>query len=758
MSEPVEPTPDNEQAIAFLKKWQAPWLLIAVDPERKAKLQGQTFHPGQYKEMLAWLTYWNGKRNLYFSVNPPRRDLITKADKSEVLCVCAFHVDIDPREGLDHVAERERILKALQAYSPPPSIIIDSGGGYQGFWLLEQIVELESDADIAGMEAYNRKLEKDLGGDHCFNVDRIMRLPGTVNLPDAKKKKKGRVKALASLISAEWSMPYKLEQFNQWKEPEKPKVDKEAVKRPKREPVEWTRRVIEHGPDHEGPRHYGGDRSKAVYAVCCSLVRSGWSDDEIVAVLTDKRNGISEHVRDQSNPPQYARRQAARARDKVGSEFAENDKGAIITNQPNIRLALAKLEVTLTYDEFARRPMVEGPEGEPLRTLNDDDITRLYLMVDEVFGFRPKVEYFWDVVLNEARAASFHPVRNYLDSLKWDGEKRLDTWLTEYGGAPDSDYTRAIASIILIAAVRRIRQPGCKFDEMLILESPQGLNKSSALAVLARKEDWFSDSLPLDADDKEIIEVLSGKWIVEAPEMKGLRGQKVEHLKAMLSRRVDRARLSYQRTTSEVPRQCVIIATTNSKNYLRDITGNRRFWPTKVERFRLPELRQDCDQLWAEAAQREANGESIRLSPDLYDAAMAQQEERLIGDPWVGTLEQALGPYEHGRILSADVWTILNIPPGMQSQDHNGRMGDAMREMGWERVKYSLAGKTRWHYAKGTSNQRYVRIIVSRDSFGRLELSLSTDLDRDHVRTIDSVNSSDAMPKAHGDDEFGIPS
>jgi predicted P-loop ATPase len=140
-----------------------------------------------------------------------------------------------------------------------------------------------------------------------------------------------------------------------------------------------------------------------------------------------------------------------------------------------------------------------------------------------------------------------------------------------------------VGRLWLVAAVRRIREPGCKFDEMLVLESPtQGLDKSSALAALAVKDDWFTDQLPLNADDKKVIETLAGRWIVEAAE-----------LKAFLSQRIDRARMSYGRLVTEVPRQCVIVGTTNDDAYLRDSTGNRRFWPVKIDRFDLAALRRD---------------------------------------------------------------------------------------------------------------------------------------------------------------------
>ena len=135
----------------------------------------------------------------------------------------------------------------------------------------------------------------------------------------------------------------------------------------------------------------------------------------------------------------------------------------------------------------------------------------------------------------------------------------------------------AVGALILIAAVRRIRQPGCKFDEMLVLESPQGTDKSQALRVLAINNDWFSDYLPLNAKPQLVIEMLHGRWIVEAGELTGLKKADIEHLKAFLSRQIDRSRMAFGRLLKEYPRQCVIFGSTNLTEYLRDTTGNRRF-------------------------------------------------------------------------------------------------------------------------------------------------------------------------------------
>jgi predicted P-loop ATPase len=160
-----------------------------------------------------------------------------------------------------------------------------------------------------------------------------------------------------------------------------------------------------------------------------------------------------------------------------------------------------------------------------------------------------------------------------------------------------------------------------KKDEIVVLESPQGLHKSSALAVLARNPAWFADNFSLNCSAKEALEQLQGKWIVELAEMRGMRKADVDALKAFIASCRDRARPAYGRHSIDQPRQCVFFGSTNSARYLRDATGNRRFWPIAIREFDLERLRRDVDQLWAEAAGVEASGESLFLDPRLYEAA-----------------------------------------------------------------------------------------------------------------------------------------
>ena len=255
---------------------------------------------------------------------------------------------------------------------------------------------------------------------------------------------------------------------------------------------------------------------------------------------------------------------------------------------------------------------------------------------------------------------------------------------------------------------------------MVVLEHEvQGTDKSSALATLAVRDEWFSDDLPLNVEGKQVIESLRGRWIVEAGEMSGMKRTDIAHIKALLSRTVDRARLAYGRIVSEVPRQCVIAGTTNDQEYLRDTTGNRRFWPVRCKRFDVAALRRDRDQLWAEAAAREASGVSVRLPPALWPIAGVQQAQRLTRDPWLEALQEAGLEDMSGKISMGAVWKILDVRGGQQGQEQSRRVGDAMRVLGWQRPNSArtvkINGELVSGFVKGEKPWRTVDVWRSKE-------------------------------------------
>jgi predicted P-loop ATPase len=374
-----------------------------------------------------------------------------------------------------------------------------------------------------------------------------------------------------------------------------------------------------------------------------------------------------------------------------GTDFIEDSKGRILTgSQENVLQALEKLDVKLAFDMFSQKATIDysGNGSGPYRgALADPIVRQVWLEVDTKFKFRPPKDFFFDVVENTAGQNKFHPVLDYLKTLEWDKVPRIEEWLIKSAGAADMPYVRAVSRLVLIAACRRVSQPGCKFDEMVVLESAtQGLMKSTALRTLCPKEEWFSDDLPLNVDAKQIVERTLGKWIIEASDLSGMHASQVEHLKGMLSRQVDGpVRLAYARMPVEQPRQFIIIGTTNSYNYLTDSTGNRRFWPIRIQGFNVEWIRENRDQLWAEAFFREQQGESIRLDPSLYEIATYQQQRRRIEDPWEEKLGEAFPEDKEHRLTLEEAWGPLSLSIDRRDQKAKRRMLEAMNALGFTR-------------------------------------------------------------------------
>ena len=338
--------------------------------------------------------------------------------------------------------------------------------------------------------------------------------------------------------------------------------------------------------------------------------------------------------------------------------------------------ALAGCNLQFGFDELSQRAVVRAERlpwsVDAGREVNDDfvRIVRFYLL--EQFQRDFSKENVFEACMTLAATSPFNPVNEYLDELEWDGTKRLDTWLIDYLGAENVPLNREIGRLVMIAAVRRARKPGTKFDQVLILEGKQGTGKSSALQILGGE--WHSDADLGPVESKEASIGLQGCWIFELGEMTAMGRSEIEALKAFLSRNADRYRAPYERALKSVPRRCVFIGTTNADGYLRDATGNRRFWPVRTGEIDLEKLKANRDQLWAEAAAAEASGESLELRPALREVASEAQQSRLIDDPWKDTLADFLqGSGEtrvHTTTLLPELWAAESASGQAPSRGH----------------------------------------------------------------------------------------
>ena len=422
------------------------------------------------------------------------------------------------------------------------------------------------------------------------------------------------------------------------------------------------------------------DRSAGCFSVAMAMLRAKYSEDTIMTVLTDKSlylgNVAYEHAKTQN------RARAARwikdysiqkARTQVDAayifdcevEYTELTDEEVKANEEelkkttnwmysldrsqskdglgSIKPSLYNAEIIfknavgedmVTYDAFTMRESygVHTPwGGRPGDTIDDSELVKMKLWLAQDYGTEPNVNTVNEAVDVIGKQNAYHPVREYLDSLDWDGTPRIDTWMRDLLGVDMPEpYLSEVSRKFLIAAVARIMDPGVKFDHMVVFQGKQGLGKSSIGSILATPK-WFSDNLSKDLSDKDAALGLVGIWITEMAELSSMRKNEVEVVKAFITRQIDKFRPPYGRRTIEAPRQNIFFGTTNADEFLTDNTGNRRFWPVKVESVNFEGLHKWRDQLWAEAVYKYyIVGEQLYLSKEAEKQVAELHEDRMV--------------------------------------------------------------------------------------------------------------------------------
>ena len=347
-----------------------------------------------------------------------------------------------------------------------------------------------------------------------------------------------------------------------------------------------------------------------------------------------------------------------------------NDQKKIIPNLANVLVALREapeLVDAFAFDEMAQAKLLRcrlpaAPTGKPggdgpfPRPVRDEDLSQLQEWLQYCGLPRIGQMTVHQAVAQRARELSFHPLRQWLDGLAWDGTERLSNWLTMYLGATgEPDYLRAIGRMFLISMVARVYRPGCKVDYMLVLEGQQGILKSQACKALAT-EDYFTDTLP-DIHTKDARQHLRGKWLVEVSELAAFTRAETETLKAFVTRTHEKYRAPYGHEEVVEPRQCVFAGTTNRDTYLKDETGARRFWPFKTgEKIDIAGLARDRGQLFAEAVERYRQGE--QWWPDHAferQHIKPEQDARYEGDPWEEAISDFVENLTRARVTVGEI-------------------------------------------------------------------------------------------------------
>lgn len=398
--------------------------------------------------------------------------------------------------------------------------------------------------------------------------------------------------------------------------------------------------------------------------------------------------------------------------------------GAILPTAPNMIIILhndPRLKDKIALNEFSYRPVVRG--DLPWRKMatsenwrdSDDSCLRNYLeKVYQITG-PGKVN---DALLEVMARNRFHPIREYLLALIWDELPRIDRMLIDYLGADDTPYVRLVTRKMLVAAVARVFVPGIKFDHVLVMVGPQGIGKSYIIKLLGQQ--WHSDSI-VTVSGKEAYEQLQGAWLIEMAELSATRKAEAEAVKHFISKQEDSYRVAYGRQISVFPRQCVFIGTTNDATFLKDKTGNRRFWPVgvggdKIKSLFIDMTSEEVNQIWAEAVSAWQEGESLYLGPEMEAEALRMQDRHTEESEKAGLIMEYLdrrlpvdweqkdigdrrdfihgddfggeheGSTERTRVCALEIWVeLFNGDPKQLSMIQAREINDILRRIpGWK--------------------------------------------------------------------------
>lgn len=484
------------------------------------------------------------------------------------------------------------------------------------------------------------------------------------------------------------------------------------------------------------------DRSASLFTVAIQMVKAGFSDNEILSVLTNTDYFLGQAAYEHTNST--SRRRAAEwvrryTLTKVKSELdaanlfteivdisdapeieiepdkSSKKKGDNIDWKNKIERAgegqharpkptLKNVHLIITNEahpqifrrnEFAHTDHYTSDApwgGKKGQEVGEADPLKIKFWLSQKYRFEPNTQLVLEAIQTVAHTNRHHPVRDFVRGLKWDGVERLDNWLETYLGAKGPrDYLQAVGRKTLTAMVARIEEPGVKFDTVLVLEGRQGCGKSSAVRMLA--DPWFSDAM-INIGDKDAVMAMRLAWVMELGELSSMRKADIDQLKQFISQPVDRIRVPYGRLTESFPRQSIFIGTTNSSEYLKDTTGNRRFWPVRVTQCDFDALKRDRKQLLAEAAVGWALGENLWLDDAAVEkTAMEEQASRVFEDAWVGVLLEFFARKKNEnfpmkKFAIQDLFSDFGPFPGQNcNKGEQMRAGDALRVLGFERKR-----------------------------------------------------------------------
>lgn len=387
--------------------------------------------------------------------------------------------------------------------------------------------------------------------------------------------------------------------------------------------------------------------------------------------------------------------------------LARSESGALIAHMQNVELILGNDERwagVIGYSVFSSKiiKLRAAPYGGGAGDWADIDDMRVMKWLAQQYNLRVKASHVIEAVSVVAHDHAFHPVREYLGKLVWDRVPRLESWLTDVLGVEASEYSAKVGKRWLISAVARVMRPGCKADSVLILEGGQGEGKSTSMGILGGE--WFMDT-PFALGDKDSFQAIRGKWIVELGELDSFNKAESTKAKQFFSASIDTYRESYGRRTNDVPRQCVFVGTTNQEEYLKDATGNRRYWPVFCNKVDLDALREIRDQLWAEAVFCYEAGDIWWVIKDESWMFAEAQDERFVTDEWEGPILHWLEESQIGETTTGNdiLSQALKLDFGHWGKPEQMRVGAIMHRLGWRKKRLTAlpkCGVRQWAYQK----------------------------------------------------------
>ncbi|ORC49931.1 virulence protein E [Burkholderia sp. A27] len=400
-------------------------------------------------------------------------------------------------------------------------------------------------------------------------------------------------------------------------------------------------------------------------------------------------------------PEEWDGREAENGAHTWEMKLARSDKGTLLPTLGNVHLILANHRAwqgVIAQDDFAGRvvkrrvpPFQQGELGE----WSDMDDIRCVLWLSQSYGIAVRQDIVMSAVLLVADQHHYHDVREYLEGLVWDGTPRVRSWPTKYLHVADSEYVQLAGMKWMIAAVARVMQPGCKADNVLILEGKQGWGKSTALEVLAGKP-WYTNS-PIRIGEKDTYAVMAGKWIIELAELDSLNKSDSSAAKSFFATETDRFRNFYGKRATDVHRQGVFAGSVNFDTYLKDESGNRRYWPIRVGGpVDIEALRRDRDQLWAEAVHLYRRRVIWHVTEEERPLFEIEQTERYEGDVYEDKIARAI-EYSSRTTMEEILADVLKLDTSKWTLPEQRRVGKALKSLGWVRKREST-GKRGWYY------------------------------------------------------------